>query len=137
MGDSITDGVLYKLEKSKKTFPFDKSPIFFLDKGDFVDLDEIIAIIETEKVKVDIRSGEAGVLSNLFAKEGDVVAVGKPLYEIDDAVKKPQEAKPEPVAQTQTPHKPAEKAAPPPPPIAKPKPVAKPTSSQAMDNKSK
>ena len=133
MGDSITDGVIYKLEKSKKLH-FSLFPIFS-DKGDFVDLDEIIAIIETEKVKVDIRSGEAGLLSNLFAKEGDVVAVGKPLYEIDDAVKKPAAAKPEPVAQTQAPLKAAEKAAPPPPPVSKPKP-AKPATSQVADSRS-
>jgi 2-oxoglutarate dehydrogenase E2 component (dihydrolipoamide succinyltransferase) len=94
-------------------------------------LDEIIAIIETEKVKVDIRSGMAGTLSNLFAKEGDTVAVGKPLYEVDDAGKKPEvAAKPEP-AETQTSPKPTSKPAPPPPAESKPKPATKPQSGAA------
>lgn len=120
MGDSITDGVIYKLEKNK---------------GEFVDLDEIIAIIETEKVKVDIRSGMAGTLSNLFAKEGDTVAVGKPLYEVDDAGKKPEvAAKPEP-AETQTSPKPTSKPAPPPPAESKPKPATKPQSGAAASKK--
>lgn len=41
MGDSITEGTVF--EYSKK-------------KGEFVELDEVVAIIETDKVKVEIRS---------------------------------------------------------------------------------
>jgi len=41
MGDSITDGVIFKYEKAI---------------GDYVEMDDLVAIIETEKVKVDIRS---------------------------------------------------------------------------------
>ena len=127
MGDSITDGVIYKLEKSKNPPPTPQIYQFFfrLDKGDFVDLDEIIAIIETEKVKVDIRSGQAGTLSNLFAKEGDTVAVGKPLYEIDDAGKKPEAAK------TEAPPQQAQKE------TAAPKPAAKTPAPQAAAKETK
>ena len=91
-------------------------------------MDEIIAIIETEKVKVDIRSGQAGTLSQLFAKEGDTVAVGKPLYEIDDAGKKPEAAKVEAPQQVQKDAAPKPAAKTPPPQAAaketKPKPPA-------------
>lgn len=61
--------------------------IKLIEIGDIVLLDEVLAIIETEKVKVDIRSGETGKLTNFFAKEGDTVEVAKPLYEIDDSFK--------------------------------------------------
>lgn len=54
-----------------------------LDVGDYVDNDEIIAYVETDKITIDIRSPEQGILTKLFAKEGDNVEVGKPFYEID------------------------------------------------------
>jgi len=47
MGDSISEGVVEE---------FIKGP------GDFVEADEIIARIETDKVTVDITSPEAGVI---------------------------------------------------------------------------
>lgn len=82
---------------------------------------------------MDIRSGMAGTLSNLFANEGDTVAVGKPLYEIDDAGKKPDSVKTHSEAQTQTPTpgtptppKPAEKTPPLAQKEAKPKTTVKP-----------
>lgn len=107
-------------------YPLNFNLFPFLDKGEYVDLDEIIAIIETEKVKVDIRSGMAGTLSNLFANEGDTVAVGKPLYEIDDAGKKP-EAKAQPEVKAAEEKLKAAAAKPTPPPVqeTKPKPAAK------------
>lgn len=43
MGDSITEGSVYELAK---------------EVGEFAEVDEIIAVIETDKVKVDIRSPE-------------------------------------------------------------------------------
>ena len=59
-----------------------------LDVGDFVENDEIIAYVETDKITVDIRSPESGTLTQLFAKEGDTVDVGKPFFEIDTSAKK-------------------------------------------------
>jgi 2-oxoglutarate dehydrogenase E2 component (dihydrolipoamide succinyltransferase) len=56
--------------------------------GDFVENDEIIAYVETDKITVDIRSPESGKLTQLFAKEGDNVEVGKPFFEIDTAATK-------------------------------------------------
>lgn len=52
-----------------------------------MELDEIIAVIETDKVKVDIRSPEAGVITKFHAELGDTVEVGKPFYEIDTDAK--------------------------------------------------
>lgn len=55
--------------------------------GDYVELDEIVAYVETDKITVDIRSPEAGQLTKLYANEGDNVEVGKPFFEIDTDVK--------------------------------------------------
>jgi len=52
MGDSITEGSVFELTKKE---------------GDFAELDEIIAVIETDKVKVDIRSPESGKIVKFFA----------------------------------------------------------------------
>lgn len=68
MGDSITEGAVFELAKNE---------------GDFVELDEIVAVIETDKVKVDIRSPESGVITKFHAQLEDTVEVGKPFYEID------------------------------------------------------
>jgi 2-oxoglutarate dehydrogenase E2 component (dihydrolipoamide succinyltransferase) len=54
-----------------------------LGPGDYVEADEIIARIETDKVTVDICSPTAGVIKNYFAAEGDTVDVGANFYEID------------------------------------------------------
>lgn len=72
MGDSITEGSIYEMEKKE---------------GDFVDIDEIIAVIETDKVKVDIRSPERGQITKFHAALGDTVEVGAPFFEIDTDAK--------------------------------------------------
>mmetsp|Transcript_34578 Transcript_34578/g.40440 ORF Transcript_34578/g.40440 Transcript_34578/m.40440 type:complete len:433 (+) Transcript_34578:35-1333(+) len=71
MGDSISEGTIQELTKKE---------------GDVVALDEVIAIIETDKVKVDIRAQEGGKILKFFHKEGDTVEVGKQFYEIDTDV---------------------------------------------------
>ena len=43
--------------------------------GEYVNADEVVAVIETDKVNVDIRTTEAGVITKYFANEGDTVAV--------------------------------------------------------------
>lgn len=72
MGDSISEGVVEE---------FIKSP------GDFVEADEIIARIETDKVTVDITSPSAGVILEYFAKEGDTVDVGADFFSLDPDAK--------------------------------------------------
>jgi 2-oxoglutarate dehydrogenase E2 component (dihydrolipoamide succinyltransferase) len=50
--------------------------MFVLDVGEFVEADEIVARIETDKVTVDILSTHAGVITKYFSEEGDTVEVG-------------------------------------------------------------
>lgn len=42
--------------------------------GDSVDEDEVIAVVETDKVSVDVRSSHVGVVVKLFAAVDDVVS---------------------------------------------------------------
>lgn len=68
MGDSITEGTVLEVQKAQ---------------GDFVDMDEVIALVETDKVHVELKAEVAGVLQQIFAAEGDNIEVGKPFVEID------------------------------------------------------
>mmetsp|Transcript_17720 Transcript_17720/g.26539 ORF Transcript_17720/g.26539 Transcript_17720/m.26539 type:complete len:235 (+) Transcript_17720:76-780(+) len=63
MGDSITEGDVQEILKSV---------------GDGIAADEVIAVIETDKVNVDIRSPIHGVVTEIKAAEGDTVEVGAP-----------------------------------------------------------
>lgn len=56
---------------------------FYLEVGDFVQADEVVAVIETDKVNVDIRSTDSGVIKKFYANEGDTVAVDANFFEID------------------------------------------------------
>jgi len=64
MGDSITEGAVAALTKSP---------------GDAVEVDEVIAQIETDKVTIDVRAPAAGVLDAYKVGEGDTVTVGQAL----------------------------------------------------------
>eukprot|EP01028_Stygiella_incarcerata_P005368 TRINITY_DN2268_c0_g1_i3.p1 TRINITY_DN2268_c0_g1~~TRINITY_DN2268_c0_g1_i3.p1 ORF type:complete len:461 (-),score=121.64 TRINITY_DN2268_c0_g1_i3:128-1510(-) len=67
MGDSISEGTVMK----------------FLKKvGDPVAEDDILVQLETDKVTVDVRIPQNGVLAELSAKEGQTVEVGAPLASI-------------------------------------------------------
>lgn len=72
MGDSITEGTIQEIMKGP---------------GEFVKADEVIAIIETDKVSVDINAPSDGVIGKFFAEIGDIVEVGANLYEIDPEAK--------------------------------------------------
>jgi 2-oxoglutarate dehydrogenase E2 component (dihydrolipoamide succinyltransferase) len=68
MGDSITEGTIQT---------------FMKQIGDYIKMDEIVAVIETDKVNLDIRCAHEGVLTKLFANEGDTVEVNADFFEID------------------------------------------------------
>lgn len=68
MAESISEGTL-------KTWL--KKP------GDWVEADEEIASIETDKIDVSINAPKAGKLVETLAKEDDTVAVGQDLYTLD------------------------------------------------------
>jgi len=61
--------------------------LFCLDVGDFVEADEVVARIETDKVTVDILSTHAGVITKYYAEEGDNIEVGANFLEIDTDAK--------------------------------------------------
>lgn len=74
------------------SFEFNYLPLFFLlhaVPGDYVEADECIARIETDKVTVDILAPEAGIIKEYFAAEGDTVNVGANFYTLDTDGKPP------------------------------------------------
>lgn len=67
MGESITTGVL---------------ATWLVKVGDAVAADQVLANLETDKVNVEVRSPQAGVITKLFAKEGEEVTVANPLFNL-------------------------------------------------------
>jgi 2-oxoglutarate dehydrogenase E2 component (dihydrolipoamide succinyltransferase) len=57
---------------------------WFKKPGDAVAVDEPLVEIETDKVTIDVPAPTAGVLGDIAAKQGDVVAVGALLGSIKD-----------------------------------------------------
>jgi 2-oxoglutarate dehydrogenase E2 component (dihydrolipoamide succinyltransferase) len=68
MGESITEATILKWLKKE---------------GDSVKLDEAVLEIATDKVDSEVPSPVAGVIQKILYKEGDVVAVGKPVAILD------------------------------------------------------
>lgn len=81
MGESITTGMLAKWN---------------FKSGDFVKMDEVVANIETDKVNVEVRSPQSGILHKTFNGEGDEISVGNPLFVLlpSDAVPSPSSPPP-------------------------------------------
>lgn len=110
MGESITQGVLAS---------WNVSP------GENVESGDVLAIIETDKVSVDVIAQHTGKLVEVFAAAGDEVDVGKPLYIIEEGAggsKKPA-----------TDSAPKENAKKPEPEPSAPKQESKPTSTEKSD----
>jgi len=59
--------------------------------GDWVDRDEVIAELESEKATFEINAEKAGVL-HIIAKENDTLKIGDVVSTIDDAAQKPASA---------------------------------------------
>jgi len=74
LGDSITEATVVSLDKAI---------------GDMVKADEVVAVLETDKVSVEVRSPFAGKLTQVFAELDAVVEPGAPIFKLDDAVKAP------------------------------------------------
>jgi 2-oxoglutarate dehydrogenase E2 component (dihydrolipoamide succinyltransferase) len=68
MGESITTGTIAE---------------WLVASGDFVDADQVVANIETDKVTVEVRVPQAGQIMELFAEDGAEVEVGNPLFSMD------------------------------------------------------
>ncbi|KAJ3365354.1 2-oxoglutarate dehydrogenase complex E2 component [Kappamyces sp. JEL0680] len=141
MGESITEGTLTQWHKKV---------------GDWVDRDEQIATIETDKVwrrpaltqiDVQVNSPEPGKVLGLFAQEGDTVSVGGELFKIEvggaaaagdaSAAESKPKADPAPKKESPPPKKespPPQKESPPPKTeAAPPKPAPSPKSTPAPE----
>jgi len=72
MGDSITEGTIVDIPVAP---------------GDYVNEDDVVLVLETDKVSVDVRAPEAGAIVEIMGEVDDVVEVGSGLYRLDtDAV---------------------------------------------------
>jgi 2-oxoglutarate dehydrogenase E2 component (dihydrolipoamide succinyltransferase) len=80
MGESITTGTI---------------ALWNFKTGDFVGMDEVVAMIETDKVNVEVRSPYSGVLVETFNEEGDEVEVGQPMFVLEQK-EAPEAGKAEP-----------------------------------------
>lgn len=68
MGDSISEGTIVEWSAAI---------------GQAVKVDDLIALVETDKVTIDMKASVDGVITQHFAQVDDTVEVGAPLYEID------------------------------------------------------
>ena len=73
VGESITEVTLLKWTKKE---------------GEWVDRDEVIAELESEKATFEVNAEQAGVLVHK-AKEGDSILIGDILADIDETAPKP------------------------------------------------
>ena len=89
VGESITEVTLLKWTKPE---------------GAWVDRDEVIAELESEKATFEVNAEQAGTLHHK-AKEGDSILIGAILADINETATKPagEAAKPAPVAAPSTP----------------------------------
>ncbi|KAJ5372129.1 Dihydrolipoamide succinyltransferase [Penicillium concentricum] len=138
MAESITEGTLKQFSKQV---------------GDFVERDEEIATIETDKIDVSVNASESGTIKEFLVNEEDTVTVGQDLVKIelgaapeggkkDEGAEKPKEPEPkepEPKkdaspapAETQKPKEPEPKKAAPPSRHPRPNPSPKLLNSQLL-----
>ena len=79
MGVSVAEGTIVEWRKRP---------------GDWVEADEMVCDITTDKIDVEVPSPTTGRLAKIVAEPGETVPVGEPIAEIDSAAK-PGEAHPE------------------------------------------
>lgn len=84
MGVSVAEGTIVEWRKRP---------------GDWVEADEPVCDITTDKIDVEVPSPSSGRLERILVEPGETVAVGTPLAEIDPSAK-PGEAHPEEAAGT-------------------------------------
>lgn len=77
MGDSITEGTIVDMPVAP---------------GDYIQPDEVVLVLETDKVSVDVRASEGGALVEILGEIDDVVEVGSELYRIDTDADAPESA---------------------------------------------
>ena len=87
--------------------------------GAYVERDEVLAELESEKATFEVNAEKAGVLKTV-GKEGDTLKIGDVVAQIDETAQKPAAAAPQPVAE---PKKEEPKAEPPKPAVQAPQPA--------------
>ncbi len=76
MGDSISEGTVEEFEKKI---------------GQWVNADDVVARVETDKIVVDITSPHSGVLTEVLTEEGETIEVEGEFFVIDTDAEKPAE----------------------------------------------
>ncbi|KIY02749.1 uncharacterized protein Z520_01214 [Fonsecaea multimorphosa CBS 102226] len=127
MAESISEGTLSSFSKQV---------------GDYVEQDEEIASIETDKIDVSVNAPEAGTIKELLVSEGDTVTVGQEIAKLEpgegggggdkEAKQEPKEpaseeqptsSDPEPKKEEPKKEEPKKEEPPPPPPKKEEKPA--------------
>src|SRR5574339_112559 len=83
VGESISEVTLLKWTKND---------------GDYVERDEVIAELESEKATFEVNAEQAGVIKLGNIKEGDTIKIGDLLASIDEKAAKPEGSQKEKVA---------------------------------------
>ncbi|PAV15150.1 dihydrolipoamide succinyltransferase [Pyrrhoderma noxium] len=102
MAESISEGTLKTWQKKV---------------GDYVEADEEVATIETDKIDVSVNAPKAGKITELLFQEEDTVAVGQDLFKFEPGAAGESSSKPaeQPKAEEAPKEAPKKEAAPPPP----------------------
>jgi len=121
MAESISEGTLKQFSKAV---------------GDYVEADEEVATIETDKIDVAVNAPEAGTIKEFLVSEEDTVTVGQELIVLETGGEKPAgESKEAP--KEENPKEVKKDEAPPPPPAKEdtPKPKEESKSAPAPEKK--
>lgn len=78
MGESIIEGTILTWLKKE---------------GDFIEQDESVLEVATDKVDTEVPATHAGILKKILVKEGEVVAVGAPIAIIDSSAETSETSK--------------------------------------------
>jgi len=116
LGDSITEGTIVDLPVAP---------------GEYVQTDDVVVVLETDKVSVDIRAPEGGALVEVIGEVDDVVEVGSNLFRLDTDADAPETSTAPEVDEADnslTPEPKAEAAAPAGEPTGEKPPAPKPSS---------
>ena len=52
--------------------------------GQAVEQNEVIAVVETDKVTLDVKASRSGVISAVLVNVGDTVKEKQPIYELEE-----------------------------------------------------
>ncbi|HQV55918.1 MAG TPA: dihydrolipoyllysine-residue succinyltransferase, partial [Chitinophagaceae bacterium] len=81
VGESISEVTLLKWTKKD---------------GEYVERDEVIAELESEKATFEVNAEQAGILKLASISEGDTIKIGDLLASIDESAAKPEKPEAEP-----------------------------------------